>query len=179
MMPQLSRQAKLQEIGGGAWSFYILGAGETPAPQPEATTASIVVQASSLQRAGRSSSLMPLCGVTSQGIIPRSPRRTRLVFEDEHEDHDENNFYTLDGSARLGRRGQSNGCFDPSRSKGHRHQELAIAVAVAAGEVEVKMMELRLFRERLCVKSNSLADIGVLRIAGLSFRNEHQRPFVG
>jgi len=31
------------------WSFYILGAGETPAPQPEATTASIVVQASSLQ----------------------------------------------------------------------------------------------------------------------------------
>ena len=32
------------------WSFYIFGAGGTPAPQPEATTASIVVQASSLQR---------------------------------------------------------------------------------------------------------------------------------
>jgi hypothetical protein len=30
------------------WSFYILGAGETPAPQPEATTGNIVVQASSL-----------------------------------------------------------------------------------------------------------------------------------
>jgi len=31
------------------WSFYIFGAGGTPAPQSEATTASIVVQASSLQ----------------------------------------------------------------------------------------------------------------------------------
>jgi len=34
--------------GARSWSFYILGAGETPAPQPEATAASIVVQASSL-----------------------------------------------------------------------------------------------------------------------------------
>ena len=41
MMPQRSRQAKFQEIGGGAWSFYVLGAGETPAPQSEAMTASI------------------------------------------------------------------------------------------------------------------------------------------
>jgi len=31
----------------------ILAAGETPAPQPETTTASIVVQASSLQKAAR------------------------------------------------------------------------------------------------------------------------------
>jgi len=31
------------------WSFYIFGAGGTPAPQSEVTTASIVVQASSLQ----------------------------------------------------------------------------------------------------------------------------------
>ena len=36
-----------------AWSFYILRAGGTPAPQPEAVTASIVVQASSLQSADR------------------------------------------------------------------------------------------------------------------------------
>ena len=33
-----------------AWSFYIFSAGETPAPQTRQSTASIVVQASSLQR---------------------------------------------------------------------------------------------------------------------------------
>ena len=35
------------------WSFYILGAGETPAPQPEAATTCIVVQASSLPGMGK------------------------------------------------------------------------------------------------------------------------------
>jgi hypothetical protein len=49
---------------------------------------------------------------------------------------------------------------------------------LAARKVEVQMMELRLLCERPGFKSNSLADIRVLRIARLSFRNEHQRPFV-
>jgi len=34
----------------GHYSFYILGAGKTPAPQPGATTANFVVQDSSLQK---------------------------------------------------------------------------------------------------------------------------------
>ena len=44
------RNSQPKTRGARSWSFYILGAGETPAPQPETSTGNIVVQASSLQK---------------------------------------------------------------------------------------------------------------------------------